>query len=145
MKGKFRPLNPQKYKGDSSNIIYRSSWELKLLMHLDSHPDVLEYSSEEVVIPYRSPIDNKVHRYFVDFYVKKRNTDGTIESCLIEVKPKYQTQPPKVQPKPTKKYLTEVKNWGVNSAKWEAAREYCNNRNWKFYIFTEYELGIKTA
>lgn len=143
MKGRFQPKNPQKYAGDVTNIIYRSSWELKLLMHLDGHPDVLEYSSEEVVIPYRSPIDNKVHRYFVDFFVKKKNRDGKIESCLIEVKPKKQTVAPKVQNKATKRYITEVQTWGVNSAKWAAAREYCKDRGWNFYIFTEDHLGIK--
>lgn len=143
MKGKFSPSNPHKYKGDVSNIIYRSSWELKLLMYLDKHPSILEYSSEEIVIPYRSPIDNKMHRYFVDFFVKKQNPDGSIENCLIEVKPDAQTKPPKVKNKPTKRYITEVQTWGVNSSKWDAAREYCKDRNWRFYIFTEYHLGIK--
>lgn len=138
----FRPLNPSKYKGDPTNIIYRSSWELKLLRHLDSHPDVLQYSSEEVVIRYISPLDGKVHRYFVDFYVKKRNRDGSIEECLIEVKPHKQTQPPAMQTNATKRYLTEVKTWGVNSAKWKAAQAYCEQRGWKFYIMTERELDI---
>lgn len=142
--GRFKPKNPHKYKGDASNIIYRSSWELKLLLLLDSHPDVIRYSSEEIVIPYRSPIDGRMHRYFVDFYVKKRNhSDGKIEECLIEVKPKAQTVPPKVQNKPNKRYITEVQTWGVNSAKWHAATEYCKDRGWKFLVFTEVELGIK--
>lgn len=141
--GRFNPRNPNKYKGNPSEIYYRSSWELKLLMILDNHPDIIQYSSEEIVIPYRSPIDNRIHRYFVDFYVKKRNaSNGKIEECLIEIKPKAQTTPPKVQPKPTKKYITEVKTWGVNSAKWKAAEEYCKDRNWKFLIFTEDELGL---
>lgn len=144
LQGKFRPKNPQKYRGDPTNIIYRSSWELKFLMYLDAHPDVLEYGSEEVVIPYRSPIDGKIHRYFTDMIVKKRNhSDGKIETCLIEIKPKAQTKPPKTQPKPTKRYITEVKTWGVNSAKWQAAQVYCNDRNWKFMILTEDDLGIK--
>ncbi len=116
----FTPLNPQKYKGNPTNIIYRSSWELKLLRYLDSQPNILEYSSEETIIRYMSPVDNRVHRYFVDFYVKKRNKDGSIEECLIEVKPHCQTLPPAIQTKATKRYLTEVKTWGVNSAKWKA-------------------------
>lgn len=96
-KGMFRALNPKKYKGDASKIIYRSSWELKLMMHLDAHPDVVEWSSEEVVIPYVSPIDRKRHRYFVDFFVKRKGRDGKLESILIEVKPKAQTTPPDVK------------------------------------------------
>ena len=147
-KGMFRPLNPQKYKGDPSKIIYRSSWELKLMCHLDVHPDVTEWSSEEVVIPYVSPIDGKRHRYFVDFFVKRKGRDGKQESLLIEVKPKAQTTPPDVKltlkgQKPSRKYITEVMTWGVNSAKWAAAEDYCKDRGWKFIIMTEKELGIK--
>ena len=144
-KGRFSPTNPQKYKGDPSNIIYRSSWELKLMMKFDLHPDILEWSSEEIKIPYISPIDNRVHRYFPDFYVKKKNhSDGLIEHCLVEVKPHKETTPPKVQSgKPTRRYINEVKTWGINSAKWAAAEAYCANRGWKFYKMTEHDLGIK--
>jgi hypothetical protein len=143
-RGKFRPNNPKKYRGDATNIVYRSRWELVLMNHLDTHKDVIEWSSEEIVVPYRSPIDGRIHRYFVDFYVKKKNhSDGKIEQCLIEVKPKAQTVPPKVQNKPNKRYITEVQTWGVNSAKWEAATSYCVDRGWKFLVFTEDHLGIK--
>ena len=69
--GRFKPDNPQKYKGDASNIIYRSGWELKLMRYLDKHPHVTRWNSEEIIIPYRSPIDGKMHRYFPDFYVEK--------------------------------------------------------------------------
>jgi hypothetical protein len=141
--GTFRPKNPQKYKGDYTNIIYRSSWELKLMMWFDTHPDVLEWSSEEIIIPYRSPIDGKVHRYFPDFYVRKRNKDGIIETIIVEVKPYAQTQEPKKQKKVSKSYINEVKTWGINSYKWKAARDYCEDRKWKFQIITEKELGIK--
>lgn len=141
--GYFKPKNPHKYKGDPTNIIYRSSWELKLMKYLDERKDVVKWGSEEIVIPYRSPIDGKVHRYFPDFIVTKINKDGIQETALIEVKPKSQTQPPKRQNKITKRYLTEVKTWGVNEAKWRAALEYCKDRGWTFHIFTEKELGIK--
>lgn len=142
-KGFFKPKNPTKYKGNPSNIVYRSSWELKLMIRLDEDPNIISWGSEEIVIPYRSPIDNKIHRYFVDFIVTKINKDGSKETVLIEVKPEKQTKPPKIQKNITKKYLTEVKNWGVNEAKWKAAKEYCEDRKWKFYIFTEKELGVK--
>jgi len=145
-RGVFKARNPGKYKGDYNNIVYRSRWELKLMMHLDEHPDVLEWSSEEVVIPYMSPIDGKRHRYFVDFFVKKKNRGGAIESVLIEVKPLAQTRPPEVKiskgQKPTRRYINEVMTWGVNEAKWRAATQYCEDRGWKFIIMTEKELGI---
>lgn len=144
-KGTFKPRNPAKYKGDPTNIIYRSRWELMVMQKLDSHPDVIEWSSEEVVIRYRSPIDNRIHRYFVDFYVKQRNKYGETEVNLIEVKPFKQTQPPAVMEgkgKPTRRYLNEVMTWGVNSAKWKAAREFCADRGWNFVIITEKELGL---
>ena len=133
-KGPFKPRNPEKYKGDPTNIIYRSRWE------------VMEWSSEEVIIRYRSPVDNSIHRYFVDFYVKQRNKYGDIEVNLIEVKPFKQTKPPAVMEdkgKPTKRYINEVMTWGVNSAKWAAAREFCADRGWNFVIITEKELGLK--
>lgn len=142
-KGKFRPINPKKYKGDPSNVIYRSRWELVLMKKLDEHPDVLEWSSEEIIIPYRSPIDGKIHRYFPDFYVKRKNREGVIESIIIEVKPYAQTLEPKVQSNITKRYIQEVHTYGINKSKWTQAQEYCKDRGWKFMIFTEHELGIK--
>ena len=141
--GKFIPKNPKKYKGNFNNIVYRSSWELKLMFRLDMDPNVISWGSEEIVIPYRSPIDNKIHRYFVDFIVTLINKQGIKETVLIEVKPKSQTEPPKLKSKITKKYITEVKTWGVNEAKWKAAREFCADRKWKFEILTEKELGVK--
>ena len=142
-KGYFRPKNPSKYSGNTSNIIYRSSWELKLMGYLDSHPDVIYWGSEEFCIPYKSPIDGKVHRYFPDFVVKKKNNTGNIETVVIEVKPKSQTSAPKVQKRATRRYVNEVYTWGVNSAKWKAAQNFCEDRKWKFVIMTEEDLGIK--
>ena len=112
------------------------------MVYLDSHPDVLEWGSEELIIPYRSPIDNRVHRYFPDFVVRKRSTDNKVETVVIEVKPAAQTKPPAPQRSRTKKYISEVHTWGVNSAKWKAAKNYCDDRMWKFVIMTEKELGI---
>lgn len=135
--GKFKPINPHKYRGDYTNIIYRSSWELRLLSYLDKHPDVQWYASEELVIPYISPIDGRRHRYFVDFVVKKN--DG--ETLVIEVKPKAQTIPPVLKEGKSKRtYINAVKTYGVNKAKWEAAESFCKKKGWKFVIFTENDL-----
>jgi hypothetical protein len=139
-KGYFKPKHPKKYKGDPTNIIYRSSWEAKFMKYLDEHPDVLEWSSEEVIIPYLSPIDGRYHRYFPDFLVKRRDINGVVETILIEIKPMKQTVPPKRQKRLTKKYIMEVQTWGINSSKWEAAESYCRKRGWKFLKLTENEL-----
>lgn len=141
-KGYFKPRFPNKYKGDPTNIVYRSSWEFKLMTWLDNHPDILQWGSEELYIPYVSPIDGRYHRYFPDFFVKKRNMNGSIETLLIEVKPYKQTIPPKTQTKKTKKYINEVYTWGINSSKWKAAEEYCKDRMWRFVVMTEKDLGI---
>lgn len=141
-KGSFKPKNPTKYKGNPTNIVYRSSWELSYMMQLDSDASVIQWSSEEVVVPYVSPIDNRTHRYFTDFYVKKKTDKGIVE-FLVEIKPKKQTTPPAVQSKPTKRYIKEVETWGVNDAKWKAARSYAKARGWDFLILTEDHLNIK--
>lgn len=139
--GIFKPKFPEKYKGDASNIIYRSSWERACMNKFDLHSDVIQWSSEETIIPYRSPIDGRMHRYFVDFFVKIRDRNGQIRTVLIEVKPKAQTVPPTPSKgKLTKRYLIEVQTWGVNDAKWKAARAYCKQHGYEFEIITEDNL-----
>ena len=134
-RGKFRPQNYKKYKGDYTKIIYRSGWELKFMKHLDRQPEILRWSSEEVVIPYKSPIDGKWHRYYPDFWVKTSKNE-----ILIEIKPKKQTKPPKLNPRHKRRYLKEVRTWGVNEAKWKAAEEFCENKGWRWEIMTEDHL-----
>lgn len=141
-KGKFRPKNPEKYIGDPTNIIYRSSWELRFMNWADNKPSVLKWRSEETVIPYLSPVDNKYHRYFVDFQIQIKTKSGALKTYLIEIKPEAQTRPPEVQRRVTQKYLTEVMTWGKNEAKWKAAKEYAQDRGWEFIILTEKDLGI---
>jgi hypothetical protein len=142
-KGKYLPKNPKKYVGDYRNIIYRSLWERQVMVFFDENPKVLRWASEELAIPYRSPVDNKIHNYFVDFYAKMETKDGSIKEYLIEVKPASQTKPPEKNKKVTKAYINEIATWGVNEAKWNAAIEYCKDRNWEFQLITEHELGIK--
>jgi hypothetical protein len=142
-KGSFKPRNPLKYKGDPTKIIYRSRWEAKFMKYLDDHPDVLWWASEEVIVPYRSPVDGKMHRYFPDFILRKKNRDGMLETVMVEIKPMDQTKEPVKKKTINKAYINEVMTWGVNQAKWKAAREYCSDRKWKFQIITEKELNIK--
>ncbi len=142
-KGKFRPKHPKKYRGDPTKIIYRSLWERSCMRYFDDNPNVLKWSSEEVIVPYKSPLDGRYHRYFPDFLIRIKNKQGQLETIMIEVKPFKETKEPKPQKRLTKKYLYEVRTWGVNKSKWEAAIEFCKDRKWKFIIITEKELGLK--
>tara|TARA_B100001939_G_C16937077_1_gene616529 strand:- start:494 stop:913 length:420 start_codon:yes stop_codon:yes gene_type:complete len=135
--GKYNVSFPRKYKGDSNNVIYRSSWEYKFMKWCDLTPSIQEWGSEEIIIPYISPVDGKRHRYFPDFYVKIAN-----RKYLVEVKPMKQTKEPKTQKRVTKKYISEVTTWAVNKAKWKAAEEFCLDQGWEFKIITEKELKV---
>ena len=142
-KGKYKPSYPEKYNGDPTNIIYRSLWERKFCVYCDLNENILSWSSEEKAIPYRSPIDGKVHRYFPDFLIKVRESNGSIKKYMIEIKPSKQTVPPKKPQRQTKKYISEVYEYAKNQSKWEAAKDWCADRGYEFKIITENELNIK--
>ena len=141
-KGKYYPSYPKKYKGDPTNIIYRSLWERKFMVYCDKNNNILEWASEEIAIPYRSPIDNRVHRYFPDFYMKVKERGGKVRRYVIEVKPAKQTKPPVKPKRQTKGYIREAYEYAKNQAKWKMAREFCADRQWEFKVVTEKELGI---
>ena len=123
--GKFRPRNPQKYGGDVSNIVYRSSYELKFMQYCDLTESVNSWKSEEFWIPYRSPLDGKTHRYFPDFFLKYRDKDGKMRNLVVEVKPAKDLKEPQTNPsRRTKSWAYSVKMWAINQAKWEAAKEW---------------------
>jgi hypothetical protein len=140
-KGKFKVKNSEKYIGDSSNVIYRSLMELNFMKWCDKSEKVLKWNSEEVIVPYISPMDKKRHRYFPDFLIQTNK--GWI---LIEVKPLVQTKPPKkllvekLTLKKKRRYAYAVKTWLVNEAKWEAAKKVCETKGWRFQIMTEKQL-----
>ena len=140
--GRFKPKNPQKYVGDTNNIIYRSSWECRVMDWLDRNDDILSWGSEEIAISYISPIDGRPHRYYPDFVVKFKDKDDKHKIMILEVKPKYQTQQPKKPQRVTKKYIQDVMDWGKNQAKWKVASEYCMDRGWEFKLITEDHLGL---
>lgn len=140
-KGRYVPNKPKKYRGDYNNIVYRSSWERRFMLYCDRSDAIIEWGSEEIIIPYRSPLDGRMHRYFPDFYIKVKQSDGSIKKMLIEVKPKAQCGPPPIPQRKTKRFLNEVRTWGVNKAKWDAAIEWCNDRDIVFKILTEDHVG----
>ncbi len=139
-KGWFKPKNPKKYNGDPNNIVYRSSWELRVMKYLDEHPQVIWWASEELSIPYKSPVDQKTHRYFPDFIVKIKK-DNRETTLVLEIKPFKQTQKP-VQKRQTKKFIQEVATFAINQEKWRAADLFCKEHGWQFKLITEKDLGI---
>jgi len=142
-KRRFIPAFPEKYSGDPTCIIMRSSWETKFASWCDKNPSVVKWKSEETVVPYRCPTDDKIHRYFVDFQIQIKNKDGLLRTYLVEVKPAAQTLPPVYPGRQTQRYLNESMAFIKNQAKWKAATEYAKDRGWEFKIITEHELGIK--
>ena len=140
--GFYKPKNPRKYRGNPTQIVYRSLWERKYMVFCDNTPYILEWGSEEVVIPYRSPIDRRVHRYYPDFYIKVRGKSGKISKYIVEIKPKKQTKPPYGKDKRTAAYKREALTFAKNRAKWDAAEDYCDDRQMKFLILTEDHLAV---
>jgi hypothetical protein len=139
--GKYRPHNPQKYGGDVSNIVYRSSYELKFMQYCDLTESVNSWKSEEFWIPYRSPLDGKTHRYFPDFFIKYKDKDGKTRNMVVEIKPAKDLKEPQTNPaRRTKSWAYSVKMWAINQAKWTAAKEWCADRKYEFKILTEKEL-----
>ena len=141
--GLYKPVNPKKYRGNPTRIIYRSMWEKKFMIFCDHTSTIVEWGSEEIIIPYRSPIDGRVHRYYPDFYIKILTKSGKYEKYVIEVKPKKQTQKPNEKPKrKTAAWKREVLTWIKNRAKWDAAEDFCEDRQMKFKILTEDHLKV---
>ena len=141
--GKFKPKNYKKYKGDPTKIYYRSLWERRFMVYCDNNPSIVEWGSEEIIIPYKSPLDKKIHRYFPDFYIKYVNSKGQAIREIIEVKPKSQCKPPPVPKRQTRKFKQKVLPYIINQAKFEAAEEFCKDRKMGFRILTEDHLVPK--
>lgn len=135
-KGKYRVKNPAKYAGDPDTVTYRSSWELAAMNWADRNPAVLEWSSEEVVIPYICATDLRPHRYFLDLRLKMENG----ETYLVEIKPSKETKPPSRKGKKRAKFLEETATFAKNSSKWAAARKFAERNGWKFVIWDENTL-----
>jgi hypothetical protein len=138
--GTFVPKNPHKYVGDASKIFYRSSWEKKFMLWADKNPAVEYWNSEEIVIPYMSPVDNRVHRYFTDFAIQVKHRDNVSRKYIVEIKPKAQTIPPVKGKRSTNKYITELSTYAVNQAKWKEADKFCTKNQMKFIVLTEEHL-----
>tara|TARA_R110001583_G_C5543127_1_gene399610 strand:+ start:180 stop:617 length:438 start_codon:yes stop_codon:yes gene_type:complete len=139
-KTKFFPENVSKYIGDFNKIICRSLWERRFCKYLDENRNVIRWCSEEIIIPYYSPVDKKMHRYYPDFYVEMKNKSDGVQTLIIEIKPKKQTKIPTKGRKRKNTYLRECMTYEVNRAKWKHATAYCKERGWEFKILTEKDL-----
>jgi len=139
IQGIFIPKNKQKFIG--SKAIYRSSLELRFMKFCDSNSKVLKWGSENVIIPYYNPLDNKMHRYFVDNFVQILEGDK-VKRYLVEIKPSSQLLPPKTNYRKKSNLIYEQTMFITNQAKWQAAREWCNKKGLEFIIITEKHLTV---
>ena len=143
IKSRYTPIYPSKYQGNVKYIICRSSWERKFCQWCDMNNSIISWASEEFSIPYVSPKDNRVHKYYPDYLIKVKEKNDMIKTYVVEVKPYKQTRPPKTPKRKTKSYLTECVTYAVNQAKWKAAKEFCEDHRIEFKVVTEKELGIR--
>lgn len=135
--GKYKVKHRSKYKGDPDNVIYRSKWEMYCFEWCDNNSEIKQWGSEEVVIPYRWDVDNRMHRYFMDLKITFKNG----KTILVEIKPDKETRPPQHKGNPkTKRYISEATTYVKNMNKWSAAQQYALDRGWEFQIWTEKHL-----
>jgi hypothetical protein len=140
--GIYSLVNPKKYKGNKNLVIFRSGWELKAMRFFDLNPNIIEWSSEEIIIPYQNPLTGRISRYFVDFNVTMRDKNGELKKYLIEIKPFSQTLPPIQKNKKTKSLIYQQAEYVKNQAKWQAAESWSKTHNCQFLILTEKHLGL---
>ena len=128
--------NKEKYIGRKTPVC-RSSWESTFCMFLDNHPNVLQWASESIRIPYRDPLTNKEKGYFPDFFMIYVDAEGNKHAEIIEIKPANQTG--------QKKTKSAINNAQIikNHAKWQSCLAYCAKNGLHFRLITEHELGFK--
>ena len=144
LKGKFSPQNPEKYKGDPTEIIYRSSWERIFMNYCDKNDKIKKWQSEEKALWYYDPVTKKKRRYFPDFIIYYERKDGIMVTEMIEVKPQKQIDGPPPNPKrKTQAWMKSVQTYITNRAKWEAATKICEDRGWNFRLISEKHLGLQ--
>jgi len=139
--GYYQLISPEKYIGDPTKIIYRSSWEHRFCRYCDLTSEVVKWSSEPLGIKYINPIDTREHTYYVDFYMRVQKENVHVD-YLAEIKPRASLIKPTLNPikNTTKKlanYNYELKTWIVNRSKFTAANEYANRMGYQFILVTE--------
>ena len=138
--GIFTPKNQDKFIG--SKAVYRSGLELKFFRFCDDNPNVLEWGSENIIVPYISPLDNRAHRYYVDNYIAIKEGSEVVK-YLVEIKPSKQTKPPTTKYRKRQHLIYEQKQYVINQAKWKYANDFCLDNGFEFKILTEDQLNPK--
>lgn len=133
--GIFVPKNPQKLIG-KQNINYRSSWELTVMNLLDNHPNVIQWASESISIPYTNPLTGKKTVYIPDFLVYYQDKNGSKRAEIIEVKPAKEALAENAKSKKDKAFLL------LNTAKWAAAIEWTKRNGMTFRVLTENDIYV---
>lgn len=158
--GNFIPENKDKVVklNSQGGIYYRSGFEYKVYKYMDLNPKIIRWGAEFISIPYtkRTPkkdngdmfIKESSHRYFPDVYYEILKDGNKVDKVIAEIKPYSETQPPKVPTRATKKQLENfeysMNMYNANLFKWDAAINYCENRELRFVIITEQYLKILT-
>jgi hypothetical protein len=140
LQGNYTPKHPEKYRGNVDNIQFRSSWELEVNKFLDNNPNIIEWASEEVAVPYLSSLDGKIHKYYPDYLVKYKDKNGNIVTEMWEVKPKNQIQPPKRKGKRKKTQIYEQTTYVKNTDKWKHAQHWCKQHGITFRLLSEDQI-----
>ena len=129
-RGKFSPKNQEKYVGTKTPT-YRSSWEHAFMRLCDEHPNVYQWASESIKIPYRHPFTGQYTHYVPDFIMVYKNKGGTKIAELVEIKPKSQTILEKARSSKDKSVII------LNRAKWMAAGEWAKRKGMRFRVLNE--------
>ena len=104
---------------------------------LDQHPNVINWASESVSIPYINPLTGKRSVYIPDFLIVYQDKHGRKRAELVEVKPAKEAIAENARSKRDKAALM------INTAKWAAAMQWCKKNGFTFRILTENELYIR--
>lgn len=141
-KGRFFPRNPQKYLGNPHSIVFRSAWERTFMEYCDTTTHILQWASEELIVPYYFVGDSRWHRYYPDFVVNVQTTQNEKQTWMVEIKPFAQSQPPKSRGRNVsqRRQIREAVEYAKNQAKWTAAKAFCHNKGWRFVVLTEKDL-----
>ena len=132
--GKYTLKNPNKYVGRRTPT-YRSSWEHAFMRLCDEHPNVYQWASESIKIPYRHPFSGKYTVYVPDFFIVYMDKDGKKHAEMIEVKPASQ-----MTMEGAGRSMGKRKQVVINQAKWEAANAYARQRKIRFRVVSEEQL-----
>lgn len=130
VQGQYKPINPSKYVG-TYPIVFRSSWEHKVMVLFDTNPNISSWASESLKIPYQNPFTGKYTVYVPDFVVTYVDAKGNQKAEIIEVKPAKET------------FLEQAKSQrakaavALNTYKWAAAHAFAKSHSMSFRVMTE--------